>query len=81
MRNLTQTLRTQFLSSIGDASQVVRLFDFLPNVFLYLKDTQGRFTAMNASLVRLRGAKNEGELLGKTDLEIHPAFWGTQIST
>ena len=39
MPNITQTLRTQFLSSIGDASQVVRLFDFLPNVFVYLKDT------------------------------------------
>jgi len=78
MPNITQTLRTHFLSSIGDASQIVRLFDFLPNVFVYLKDTQGRFTAMNASLVRLRGAKHEGELLGKTDLEIHPVFWGSK---
>jgi len=76
MTDIAQSLRNQFLSSIGDTGQIVRLFDFLPNVFLYLKDTQGRFTAMNASLVRLRGAKHERELLGKTDLEVHPVFWG-----
>ena len=76
MTNLKQTLQAQFFSSIGDANQFLRLFDFLPHVFLYLKDTQGRFTALNSPLVHLRGASHERELLGKTDLEIHPAFWG-----
>ena len=76
MTNLKQTLQAQFFSSIGDANQFLRLFDFLPHVFLYLKDTQGRFTALNSPLVHLRGASHEHELLGKTDLEIHPAFWG-----
>jgi len=76
MSSLTKTLQAQFFSSLGDANQILRLFDFLPNVFFYLKDTQGRFTAMNSPLVHLRGANHERELLGKTDLEIHPAFWG-----
>ena len=76
MTNISQTFKAQFFSSIGDASQIVRLFDFLPNVFLYLKDSHGRFAAMNDSLVQMRGAKHERQLLGKTDLEIHPVFWG-----
>ena len=33
MTNISQTFKAQFFSSIGDASQIVRLFDFLPNVF------------------------------------------------
>ncbi len=76
MRLPPAELRNRFFASLADATQLLRLFDFLPNVFLYVKDTQGRFTAMNEQLVRLRGAKHEAELLGKTDVEIHPTYWG-----
>lgn len=68
--------RNQLFSSLEDAAQLLRLFDFLPNVFLYVKDSQGRFVAMNQQLVRLRGAETEQALLGKTDLELHPVHWG-----
>lgn len=70
------TIRDQLFSNLGDAVQLLRLFDFLPNVFLYVKDTRGRFVAMNQNLVRLRGAECQQELLGKTDLELHPVYWG-----
>jgi AraC-like DNA-binding protein len=71
-----RVLRDQLFASLEDTAQLLRLFDFLPNVFLYVKDTQGRFVAMNAQLVRLRGGKSEAELLGKTDLQLHPIYWG-----
>lgn len=76
MKVSSDELRNRFFTSLEDATQLLRLFDFLPNVFLYVKDREGRFTAMNRQLVRLRGARNEGELIGKTDVEIHPAYWG-----
>ena len=69
-------IRNNLFSTLEDAAQLLRLFDFLPNVYLYVKDTQGRFVAMNQHLVRLRGAENQEELLGKTDLELHPVYWG-----
>jgi AraC-like DNA-binding protein len=69
-------IRNNLFSTLDDAAQLLRLFDFLPNVYLYVKDTQGRFVAMNQHLVRLRGAANQEELLGKTDLELHPVYWG-----
>ena len=69
-------IRNNLFSTLEDAAQFLRLFDFLPNVYLYVKDTQGRFVAMNQHLVRLRGAENQKELLGKTDLELHPVYWG-----
>jgi AraC-like DNA-binding protein len=71
-----QALRERFFASLEDVAQLLRLFDFLPNVFLYVKDTQGRFVAMNEQLVRLRGAQTQDELIGKTDLELHPVYWG-----
>jgi AraC-like DNA-binding protein len=76
MRLSVPDLHRHFFSSLADAAQLLRLFDFLPNVFLYVKDTEGRFTAMNQQLVRLRGARSVDELIGKTDVEIHPAYWG-----
>jgi len=33
------TIRDQLFSSLGDAAQLLRLFDFLPNVLLCVKDT------------------------------------------
>lgn len=76
MRVSPVELRDRFFASLSDAAQLLRLFDFLPNVFLYVKDREGRFTAMNQQLVRLRGAKNAEDLIGKTDVEIHPVYWG-----
>jgi AraC-like DNA-binding protein len=76
MDDATQTLRRGFFGSLGDAAQLLRLFDFLPHVYLYVKDTQGRFVAMNNALVRMRGATDEDDLIGKTDLELHPVYWG-----
>ena len=76
MKPSSSVLSKRFFASLADATQLLRLFDFLPNVFLYVKDTAGRFTAMNEQLVRLRGAKSEAELIGKTDVEIHPSYWG-----
>lgn len=76
MSEIVSKLQNSFFGSLEDAQQLLRLFDFLPNVYLYVKDTQGRFTAMNEQLVRLRGASSADELLGKTDLELHPAYWG-----
>lgn len=76
MKNPGQALREHFFASLEDVSQLLRLFDFPPNVFLYVKDAEGRFVAMNEQLVRLRGAETEEELLGKTDLQLHPVYWG-----
>lgn len=76
MPKIEQTVQRTFSSSLGDASQILRLIDFLPDIFLYLKDTQGPFAAFNSSLVRLRGAKIAHELPRKKDLEIHSTFWG-----
>ena len=72
----TLAIREQFFHSIEGAAQLLRLFDFLPDTYLYVKDLEGRFVAMNEAQVRLKGATREEELLGKTDLDLHSAHWG-----
>lgn len=71
-----RTFRQQFFASIDDVAGLLRLFDFVPNVYLYVKDIDGRFVAMNEALVKIRGGDREDEFLGRTDIEIHPAYWG-----
>ncbi|QDU75710.1 HTH-type transcriptional activator RhaS [Bremerella volcania] len=50
------------------------LFDYLPDVYLYVKDRESRFIAANQSLWKMRGYESESEMLGKTDLDLHPRY-------
>jgi AraC-like DNA-binding protein len=68
--------RTVFFSRITNSASLLNLFDYLPDVFLYVKDAQGRFMKMNRTFLLARGVANEEEILGKTDLDIHPRYWG-----
>jgi len=76
MADSLSPFRRRFFRSLHEASELLRLFEFLPRVYLYVKDADGRFVAMNQALVRMRGATSESELIGKTDLELHPIYWG-----
>ncbi|MEW4453470.1 AraC family transcriptional regulator [Bremerella sp. JC817] len=59
---------------IGGELALAGLFEYLPDVYLYVKDTEGRFVAANENLWRMRGYESEQQLLGKTDLDIHPRY-------
>jgi len=64
-----------FFASLAAPGSLLELFDFLPDVYLYVKDTDGRFMKVNRTLVQARGLKSEAEILGKTDVDIHPKYW------
>lgn len=51
---------------------MVELFEQLPEVAFFVKDRQGRYTAVNASLLRRSGLRERADLLGKTVGEIFP---------
>jgi len=48
------------------------LFDCLPDVVFFLKDTAGRYTAVNQTLVRRCGLRAKSDLLGRTAREVFP---------
>jgi len=54
------------------------LFDHLPDVYLYVKDLDGRFVKANESMWRLCGMENEQAMLGKTDFDLHPQYLAEQ---
>jgi AraC-like DNA-binding protein len=76
MSKAGKAIRECFFDSISDAAQLLRLFDFLPDTYLYVKDIDGRFVAMNETQVRMKEVKDQSELWGKTDLDLHSLHWG-----
>lgn len=48
------------------------LFDALSDVAFFIKDRDGRYLAVNHTLVRRCGLRSKHELVGRTALEVHP---------
>ena len=54
------------------------LFEHLPDVVFFRKDTQGRYTHANRTLLLRLGLHSLDELLGRTAAEVFPAQLGTR---
>ncbi|MCF7838561.1 MAG: AraC family transcriptional regulator [Candidatus Marinimicrobia bacterium] len=67
------------IQSDGAFTQMVGLFEDLPDVFFFAKDRAGRFVAANAAFVRMVGARNLDELLGRTDFDFAPVELATHF--
>jgi AraC-like DNA-binding protein len=52
------------------------LFDVLPDVVFFVKDTEGRYTHANLTLVRRLGLKQRSEVIGKSVTELFPSSMG-----
>lgn len=53
-----------------------RLFDHAPDVAFFIKDTSGRYVAVNDSLVQRCGLQHRKQLMGRTVSEVFPREWG-----
>ncbi|OGB14198.1 MAG: hypothetical protein A2W72_12565 [Burkholderiales bacterium RIFCSPLOWO2_12_67_14] len=56
------------------------LFDHVPDTVFFLKDTQGRYTAVNHTLVKRCGFEHKSELIGKTAQQVFPLPLGSGFS-
>ncbi|QHI70025.1 PAS domain-containing protein [Tichowtungia aerotolerans] len=61
-----------------NAALIQAIFESLPD-HVYYKDAQARVLGGNQAWIKARGAKSIEELIGKTDLELHPAPLGQQL--
>lgn len=59
-----------------DIDELVQLFDALPDVVFFVKDTQGRYTHVNLTLVRRLRLTRRDEVTGKSVNQLFPAFMG-----
>ncbi len=69
--------KAAFLSKIT-GTQLVRLFDLLPDVSFFVKDRKGRFVAMNPRGCEYCGVKSELGALGKSDYDFFPKQRATE---
>ena len=68
----------RFLRRLGTGLHLGELFDYLPEVYLYVKDRQSRFVKVNRTLYVLRGYESEDQMIGKSDFDIHPRHLAEQ---
>ncbi len=62
-------IQRRFLKRVGSGMPFGPLFDFLPDLYFFVKDRDGVFVSGNPPLMRLLGAEREGDYIGKTDLD------------
>lgn len=58
------------------ADELEPLFDALPDVVFFVKDTTGRYTHVNLTLMRRLGLKHRSDVIGKVVTELFPQTMG-----
>jgi PAS domain S-box-containing protein len=56
------------------------LFDAVPDTVYFVKDRDGRYTAVNQTLVVRTGRRSRGEIIGHTPEEVFPGELGRRIA-
>lgn len=72
--------RARFLAAVGRPLFCDDLFDAVPDIVFFVKDRDGRYVAVNRTLVRRTGVTAKGDLLGRTAREVFPGALGAEIA-
>lgn len=72
--------KEELLSSAVPVELLAELFDHAPDVTFFVKDRQGRYLAVNHSLVERCGLRRKEELMGLSALELFPGDLGSRPS-
>jgi AraC-like DNA-binding protein len=71
-------ISAHFLASVAQPEAFLRLFDYLPRTYLFIKDARGRFIRANTGELQLHGLDHESEIVGLTDFDFHPPALAAQ---
>ncbi|WP_202845169.1 helix-turn-helix transcriptional regulator [Luteimonas saliphila] len=55
-----------------DAAEVEALFDAIPEVLFFIKDREGRYTHVNATMLRRLGLRSRRDIIGKRAGDVYP---------
>lgn len=64
-----------FFSRVCGPARFEDLFEYLPEVYFFVKDTEGRFVRANRAFLRLVRANTEEDVIGARDSAFFPANW------
>ena len=62
----------EFLDNLMPGLQLAPLFDYLPEVYLYVKNRKSQFVWLNVPMRSIMGVRDLREAIGKTDLDFYP---------
>jgi PAS domain S-box-containing protein len=65
----------RFLTRVASPAGFEVLFDYIPDVYFFVKDADGRFIRGNRAFLRLVGASQEEDVIGARDADFFPANW------
>jgi AraC-like DNA-binding protein len=71
-------IQQRFFDKLEGGLALAPLFEYLPEVYLYVKDRQSRFVRVNEALWRLRGCDAEIDMIGLCDSDMHPQHLADQ---
>ncbi|MEM7312366.1 MAG: AraC family transcriptional regulator [Planctomycetota bacterium] len=61
-----------FLRELSQPQNLLDLFDFIPGVYMYIKDRESRFVRANLGVCEVVGVTDPSDLVGKTDFDFFP---------
>ncbi|KLU02836.1 diguanylate cyclase/phosphodiesterase (GGDEF & EAL domain) with PAS/PAC sensor(s) [Rhodopirellula islandica] len=70
--------RNEVFGSIVNPLACLELFDYLPQVYMYVKAADGRYLRANRVVCRVVGVNDESAIIGKTDFDFFPPAIATQ---
>ncbi len=68
---MRERLSRQALELRNADARMAAILDHMPDL-AWMKDTEGRFTAVNRAFATAKGFADPREMLGKSDLDVHP---------
>lgn len=70
---------TAFIPQTNSISPVQSLFDRLDDIVFFIKDGEGRYSAVNTTLVRRLGRQAKSDVLGRTAADLFPPHLAERI--
>ena len=69
----TAALRERFIRRVSADSPFYRLFDHLPDLAFFAKDSESRFMCASRRFIERFGFSDENEIVGRNDFDLFPA--------
>lgn len=80
MQSNNNNVSSDFLEDVG-ISQIIAMFDLLPDVLFWIKDSESRIAHVNKVFLEHLGLKNVSQVLGKNDEVFSPYYLARQYLT
>lgn len=61
-----------FLSSLENEETLIKIFDYLPDIYFYIKDQDAKWVICNQASLRLFNFKDQDDVYGSTEKDLFP---------